>query len=94
MICFISLCRQSSIVRLSTLYEFGNMEDIRIKLGLRVKELRILSGYSQEKLAELSDLDRTYIPGIESGKRNVSIVVVEKIASAFGITISELLSKL
>lgn len=79
---------------MSTLYEFGEMEDIKIKLGLRVKELRISKGYSQEKLAELADLDRTYIPGIESGKRNVSIVVVEKIAKAFNITISELLNKL
>lgn len=70
------------------------MEDIKIKLGLRVRELRISNGYSQEKLAELSDLDRTYIPGIESGKRNVSIVVVEKIAKAFKITLSELLNKL
>lgn len=76
------------------MYEFGEMRDIRIKLGLRVRELRISYGYSQEKLAELSDLDRTYIPGIESGKRNVSIVVVEKIAKAFNLSISELLNKL
>jgi transcriptional regulator with XRE-family HTH domain len=70
------------------------MEDIRIKLGLRIRELRISKGYSQEKLAELSDLDRTYIPGIESGKRNVSIVVIEKISKAFAISISELLNNL
>ena len=76
------------------MYEFGAMEDIKIKFGQRVKELRFLKGYSQEQLAELADLDRTYIPGIESGKRNVSIVVVEKIAKAFNITISELLNKL
>jgi transcriptional regulator with XRE-family HTH domain len=70
------------------------MEDIKIKFGLKVKDLRITKGYSQEKLAELADLDRTYIPGIESGKRNVSIVVVEKISKAFNITISELLNQL
>ena len=79
---------------MSTLYEFGEMEDIKIKIGLRVKELRISKGYSQEQLAELADLDRTYIPGIESGKRNISIVVVEKLAMAFQITISELLNDL
>jgi transcriptional regulator with XRE-family HTH domain len=56
--------------------------------------LRISKGYSQEKLAELSDLDRTYIPGIESGKRNVSLVVIEKIAKAFKIRLSELLNDL
>lgn len=81
-----------SIVQLSTLYDFGNMNDVKIQFGLKVKQLRISKGYSQEKLAELADLDRTYIPGIENGKRNVSIVVLQKIAAAFKITISELLS--
>lgn len=70
------------------------MEDVKIKFGQRVRELRISKGYSQEKLAELSDLDRTYIPGIESGKRNVSIVVVAKIAKAFQISISELMDNI
>ncbi len=70
------------------------MEDVKIKFGQRVRELRLSEGYSQEKLAELSDLDRTYIPGIESGKRNVSIVVVAKIAKAFQISISELMGNI
>jgi transcriptional regulator with XRE-family HTH domain len=70
------------------------MEDVKIKFGLKVKDLRISNGYSQEKLAELSDLDRTYIPGIESGKRNVSLVVIEKIAKAFQISISELMNSI
>lgn len=70
------------------------MVGIEVKFGQRVKELRISNGYSQEKLAELADLDRTYIPGIEGGKRNVSIVVVEKLAKAFGISLSEILNDL
>lgn len=70
------------------------MGNVKIKFGIKVKNLRISKEYSQEKLAELSDLDRTYIPGIESGKRNVSLVVIEKIAKAFKITISELLNDL
>lgn len=70
------------------------MEDIKIKFGQRVKELRLSKCYSQEKLAEISDLDRTYIPRIEGGKRNVSLMVVEKIAKAFNITISELLNQI
>lgn len=79
---------------MSTLYEFAEMDDIKKKFGLRVRTLRIAAGYSQEKLAELSDLDRTYIPGIESGKRNVSLVVLEKIAKAFDISVSELLKNI
>lgn len=70
------------------------MEDIKVNFGKRVKQLRLSKGYSQEKLAEISDLDRTYIPGIESGKRNVSLVVIEKIAKAFKIPLSELLNDL
>lgn len=83
-----------SIVQLSTMHEISKMNDIREKFGARIKELRLSKGYSQEKLAELSDLDRTYIPGIESGKRNVSLVVIEKIAKAFNTTLSELLNDL
>lgn len=79
---------------MSTILDFSAMEEISVKFGKRIKELRLIKGYSQEKLAEISDLDRTYIPGIEAGKRNVSLVVVEKIAKAFDITISELLNEL
>ncbi|WP_237421209.1 helix-turn-helix domain-containing protein [Flavobacterium sp. Sd200] len=75
---------------MSTILHFGNMDDVKIKFGNKVKVLRLEKGISQEKLAELADLDRTYIPGIEAGKRNVSIVVVEKIAAAFNISISKL----
>lgn len=70
---------------MSTIDEFPFMEDIKVNFGKRVKQLRVSNGYSQEKLAEIADLNRTYIPGIESGKRNVSLVVVEKIAKAFSI---------
>lgn len=75
---YCSLSRLSSIVQLSTNRHLRKMENIKVKFGQRVKELRLSKGYSQEKLAEISDLDRTYIPGIEAGKRNVSLVFVEK----------------
>lgn len=63
--------------------------DIKQEFGLKVKELRKKKGWSQEKLALKSDLDRTYIPGIEKGKRNVSIMVIEQLANAFGIEIKD-----
>ena len=66
------------------------MEDIKIRFGRRLRELRLEKGWSQETLANLADIDRTYIPGIESGKRNVSLVVIEKLANVFDITISEI----
>ena len=52
--------------------------------------MRIEKGLSQEKLALLSDLDRTYIPSIENGKRNISITVLEKLSNALDISVSEL----
>lgn len=57
-----TVSRQSSIVQSSTKLHLRKMEDIKIKFGQRVKELRLAKGYSQEKLSEIPDLDRTYIP--------------------------------
>ena len=70
------------------------MEDIKIRFGRRLRELRLEKGWSQETLANLAEIDRTYIPGIESGKRNVSLVVIEKLANVFDITISEIFEKI
>ena len=47
-------------------------------------------GLSQEKLAELANLHRTYISGIEGGERNVSLINIEKIAEALKINLEEL----
>ena len=68
--------------------------DIRKKIGKRIKELRQSKNLSQEALAHLAELDRTYIPSIEKGERNVSIEVIQKLSIAFGIKISELLKGL
>jgi transcriptional regulator with XRE-family HTH domain len=65
--------------------------DIKKKFGKKVKLLRVEKGWSQEKLALTADLDRTYIPSIEKGERNVSITVIEKIANALDVEIIELL---
>jgi transcriptional regulator with XRE-family HTH domain len=64
--------------------------DIKKKFGKKVKLLRLEKGWSQEKLALTADLDRTYIPGIEKGERNVSITVIEKIAKALKTNIKNL----
>jgi transcriptional regulator with XRE-family HTH domain len=68
--------------------------DIKKKFGKKVKLLRIEKGWSQEKLALNADLDRTYIPSIEKGDRNVSITVIEKIADALKLSISDLFKNL
>ncbi|MGP8217700.1 MAG: helix-turn-helix transcriptional regulator [Bacteroidia bacterium] len=64
--------------------------DIKKKFGKKLKKLRLAKGLSQEGLAFMSDLDRTYIPSIEQGARNVSITVAEKLAKALNVEIPEL----
>ena len=63
--------------------------DIRVKIGKRLRELRIAKKLSQERFAFECELDRTYIATIEQGKRNVSIVNIEKIANAFDMSVAE-----
>lgn len=59
------------------------------KIGLRIKELRNSLGLSQEKLALKAEIDRTYLAGIEQGKRNPSIKNLEKIIDALEVTFGE-----
>ncbi len=63
--------------------------DIRLLVGKRVKELRNNMGISQEELADMVGLDRTYITSVERGKRNISIVNVEKLAKALQVSLAE-----
>lgn len=62
---------------------------IEQKIGERIFELRRAQNISQEKLAEKADLDRTYVSSVERGKRNVSIVNLEKIANALGSSLQD-----
>jgi transcriptional regulator with XRE-family HTH domain len=59
--------------------------------GEKVRELRMKRGLSQEQLAELSGLHRTYISSLELGKRNVSLINIYTLAKALGITPDKLL---
>lgn len=63
--------------------------DVKLKIGRRIKELRGLSNMSQKDLSYSADLDRSYIASIENGQRNVSIVNIEKIATALNVTLKE-----
>lgn len=64
----------------STLYCFGHT----------VRRLREHKGISQEKLAALCNLHRTYLSDVELGKRNISLENIEKIAFALEMSISQL----
>lgn len=63
---------------------------IQIEFGKRVRELRMATGLSQEKFALKIEMDRTYYASVESGKRNISLKNIEKIANGFNISIAQL----
>lgn len=56
-----------------------------------IKQRRLHLGLSQESLADLCDLDRTYISSVERGKRNLTLLTMEKIISQLDITIPDFL---
>lgn len=62
---------------------------IKIKIGNRIKELRKKLGLSQEKLANNCELDRTYVASVENGKRNISIINLEKIVKALNVSLKD-----
>lgn len=60
------------------------------KIGNRIRELRKETGLSQEKFATKIGMDRTYFASVELGKRNISIVNLEKIADGLNVSLAEL----
>jgi transcriptional regulator with XRE-family HTH domain len=65
------------------------MAAVQERIGRRIQELRKEQGYSQEKLALLADLDRTYINSVENGRRNISINSLSRIASALNSSLND-----
>jgi len=59
-------------------------------LGVRIRTLRKANGITQERLAELADINLSYMSEIERGQANVSLCIVNEIANALGTTIPEL----
>lgn len=58
-----------------------------------MRALRIERGWSQEILAERAELHVTYVSGIERGRRNVSVDILYRVASAFELELRELFDK-
>ena len=66
------------------------MDNVRVLVGERIRNLRKERGWSQEELGEKADLHHTYVGAIERGEKNASIDTLEKIAVAFNIEILDL----
>ena len=61
------------------------MQDPKQLFGRRLRQLRKEAGLSQEKLAIIADLDRTYIGSVERGERNIALMNICKLAEALGV---------
>ena len=64
----------------------------RQRFGANLRRLRQARGLSQEGLAQIAGIHRTYIGAVERGERNVSIDNMERIAAAVGASVADLLS--
>ena len=63
--------------------------DIRIRIGLRIKQLRAQAGLTQDQLAYSIELSRSYLAEVETGKRNISSVNLERICGGLGVSLAE-----
>jgi len=66
---------------------------VLVDLGKTIRQIRLKKGYSQESVALASELDRSYLGGIERGEHNVAVINLEKIAIALEVPIRELFKR-
>ncbi len=65
--------------------------DVLIKFGKKVRDERLKLGLSQEDLASRAKVHRTYIGMIERAEKNITLINIEKISKALGISSNELI---
>jgi transcriptional regulator with XRE-family HTH domain len=66
-------------------------KEIRKRLGLTIRDLRQIQAFSQEELASIAGVHRTYIGMVERGEKNITIITLIRLAKALGKPPSELL---
>jgi transcriptional regulator with XRE-family HTH domain len=69
-----------------------NSSTTRVLFAKNLKIFRLMKKISQEELADIAELHRTYVSSVERGERNISIDNMEKLAKALGVDVRELLS--
>ena len=72
----------------------ADARELLLAFGSGVRRLRVERGMSQEQLAELAGLNRTYLGDVERGERNVSLINIHRIARALDVPTGELMATL
>jgi DNA-binding XRE family transcriptional regulator len=89
------VCRLIAIflpsIRLVTSPQQSNLQ---LAFGQAVRRFRVKRGISQERLAELADIHRTYIGDVERGTRNISLLNMTRIAKALQVPLSRLIQEM
>lgn len=67
--------------------------DLRVVVGANIRTVREAKGLPQDELAYRADIHQTYLSGIENGKRNISLRVLERLASALSVSEAELVRR-
>ena len=88
------VCRPIAIIALPSVAVTQPPLNIKTAFGIAVRSLRLERGLSQEKLAELSDIHRTYIGDVERGTRNIALMNMAKISDALGVKLSDLIRRM
>ena len=69
-------------------------ENVTVRFGKRLRDLRKKKGWTQVQMADALGIDRSYLSDMENGKLNVCLPTLEVLAKGFGITMSQVISKL
>lgn len=64
-----------------------------ISLGAAIRRIRIAQDISQEKLALMAEVDRSYVGRVERGDNNVALLTLKRLADAIGVTLTELMAE-
>ena len=66
-------------------------EEVFVRFGERLRAVRLKKGVSQEKLADLAGLHRTYVSSVERGERNISLLNIAKLAKALEVPMAKIM---
>ena len=69
-------------------------DELHVRLGLRIRDLRTKQEWSQEESSRYLGLHRNYVGSAERGERNLTVSSLQALAGTFGLTLSELLEGL